>query len=638
MVNVALIGHPNVGKSLIFTRFTGVGVISSNYGGTTVEFREGTVVRNGTRVCIHDLPGTYSLAGNSEDELVAVQMLAEDRPDCVVLVADATRLEQSLVLLFEVLELGYRTVVALNFMDLARQRSEVDVACLEASLGVRVVPTVARTGEGIDRLADLLASDETVPSDFFVHYDSHIESFIHEVKRSVARTDIGHPARGAVIKLLEGNPLFTERFPDHVLERAGAMRREFEEEHGESMDVHIGRDRYGEAHTITRRCVVGLKRKLSRSERLSDITLRPATGLPILMVVLCGVFLSIIYLGGLLDTVIMDIYSQLVGDAIPAFGHRIGGEFGEAAMRGVDLSIQAILSLVIPYILVFYLMLGMLEDSGYLPRMVVLLDGVMHRMGLHGGAIIPMIVGLGCNVPGILATRAVGSHRERLILGTLIVMAVPCSAQSAIIIGTVGNFVGIGHALIIYLVLFVLLVMIGRMMHKWMVFEPTTLAIDIPELSIPQVSNVASKTWLRIKEFFLIAFPLLLVGSVIIELMLFYDVLMPLVEPMSWFTVGLLGLPAVTILAFIFGVLRKEMALGLLVILLGATHIEELATLLTPSQFFVFALVMATYMPCLATMAVMVKEYGTRDTLVVSVCSITLAALLGILANMLLSI
>lgn len=303
----------------------------------------------------------------------------------------------------------------------------------------------------------------------------------------------------------------------------------------------------------------------------------------------------------------------------------------EAVAQGIDHSIQAI---VIPYILVFYLILGVLEDSGYLPRVVVMLDGIMHKVGLHGRAIIPLIVGLGCNVPAILATRVIDSRRERLILATMTVVAIPCSAQTVIIIGTVGNYAGGGYAAAIYLILFALVLILGRLMHLFMRFEPSNLAIEIPDLSMPRPGNVLYKTGVRVSEFFFIAFPLLLAGSVVLEFPMAFDILDMLVDPLSPLTVGFLGPPAITIIVLILRVLRKEMALQLLV-LFGTTN---LALALSSGQMFVFALVMGTYMPCLAAFAMIKTEFGWKDAAKISLGSISIAFALGGVSHFLLGL
>jgi len=349
---------------------------------------------------------------------------------------------------------------------------------------------------------------------------------------------------------------------------------------------------------------------------------------------LAGVLLTIILLGAWLEENLLSLYADLVGNFFIEMGQIIGGDFGPAIASGLDLSIQALLAVVIPYILLFYLILALLEDSGYLPRVVVLLDSVMHKIGLHGQAIIPMLVGMGCNVPAILATRVIESRREKLIIATIIVMAVPCSAQMAVIVGTVGNYGGFIYVLAILLILLALVLILALFLHKAIKFEPSSLMIEIPDLAMPIAKNVAQKTIMRLKEFFFIAFPILLVGSIVLELLSAYGILQSIVDPLSFFTVGFLGLPAVIIIALIFGILRKEMSFQLLIVLFGTA---DLASVMTVEQLFVFALIMATFMPCMSALAVMIKEYGLKDSLKVTFASITLAFTLGGTAHFILS-
>ncbi|HUL39846.1 MAG TPA: ferrous iron transport protein B [Methanomassiliicoccales archaeon] len=635
-MEIGLIGQPNAGKSALFTKLTGIGAISSNYPGTTVEFQEGSVVRHGVRLNFHDLPGTYSLTGISEDELVATTLLAEKQLEAVVAVADATRLEQSLVLIFQLIELGFKVVVALNQIDVARKRYALDAQHLEEILGVPVVPTVAITGEGVEDLVDMLVSGRSKASEFEVRYDRHIENLLEDLCVDPECMTGKFPKRGALLKLLEGNRFFAEQFSDAFKERVRQATVEFREDHGEDIEVHINRDRYGEAGRIANGVISNRVPPRKLSERVSDATLRPHTGIPILVAVLGGIFLVIVFVGGFVEGALISIYNAIVGDLFLKLADLIGGTLGGAIAEGINLAFQAILAIVIPYIMLFYLMLGMMEDSGYMPRVVVLLDGVMHRIGLHGRAVIPMIVGMGCNVPAILSTRVLESRRERLILAIVIVIAVPCSAQTAVIIGTVGNFAGAVWALGIYVILVAILLVLGRVLHRFLFkFEPTSLAMEIPELRWPQPRNVLWKTWVRTKDFFVVAFPILLVGSIVLEILMTYGVLQALVAPLAPFTEGFLGLPAITIVALIFGILRKEMALQMLVVLFGTAN---LALVMTPEQLFVFALIMATYLPCLSALLVLSREFGWKDSLKISLASVTFAFLLGGLVNALFQI
>ncbi|TFG55470.1 MAG: ferrous iron transport protein B [Methanomassiliicoccus sp.] len=633
-MEIVLVGNPNVGKSVVFNSLTGVGAISSNYPGTTVEYLKAEVLMGGKKVTVVDLPGLYSLTAGTEDQMVAARMLHSSRPDCVLVVADATRLEPSLVLIFQLLELGYPVLVAMNLMAVARKRGELDIKALSSILGVPIVPTVAVTGEGMEELVKALVNCESRPSDFRVSYDSHIEAYLEVMKRGLGEISLKYAPRGASIKLLEGDENFTEGVPKELPQQVRRLREEFRKEHKEDLEVHINRDRYGEAGRIISEIVHPRPQPRTRGQKLSDLTMRPATGIPIMFGVLIGVLLTIILLGSWLEGMLLTLYGDLIGNFFIDLGNAIGGDIGPALASGLNLSIQAILAIVIPYILLFYLILALLEDSGYLPRVVVLLDSVMHKIGLHGQAIIPMLVGMGCNVPAILATRVIESRREKLILATIIIMAVPCSAQMAVIIGTVGKYGGLVYVAAILLILLGLVLLLGLLLHRALKFEPTSLMVEIPDLSVPRSRNVITKTWMRVKEFFLVAFPILLVGSIVLELLSAYGILQSLVDPLSFFTVGFLGLPAIIIIALIFGVLRKEMSFQLLIVLFGTA---DLASVMTVEQLFVFALIMATFMPCMSALAVMIREYGLKDSLKVTFASITLAFALGGTAHFILS-
>lgn len=634
MFTTALIGQPNVGKSSLFTRLTGVGVISSNYAGTTVTFKEAVVTRNGNKVRIFDLPGTYGMSGNSDDEEVVLEMVRDPDIDSVIVIADATNLQSSLVLCFEVIELGLPIILAVNKIDEARKKYDTDYKELERILDIPVVPVSAKTSEGVDHLADALCEGLGRRSTFQVKYEMHLEAAIDEIADHLKKTRFDQ--RGTAVKLIEGTRSFIEDVMPATAEIASDLRNKFETEHGESSDIAIARDRYSLSNAIVRKVQTKTQTKFSRKDRLSDMMITPSTGIPILIGVGLLLFITMIFLGSLLDEAVSYVYDAVIGSSLVDFGKNFGGDMGEAVMLGIDGSIRAILTLVIPYIMVFYIILGFLEDTGYLPRAVVLVDRTMHHFGLHGGAFIPMIVGLGCNVPAIMAIRTIRSRREKLILTSLIVMCIPCSAQMAIIFGIVGKYSGRIYAFAILLIVLVLLIVLGLALNRFLKYEPSNLAMEMPDLSKPSVKNILFKTWDRIKDFFMIAFPLLVIGSIFLEVALNFNLLDFVIGPLSFVTVTMLGLPAAVILAFIVGVLRKEMAVGMLAIIAASVGIFELESFMGPEQFFVFGLVMAIYMPCLATMAVIWREIGWKETLAVSALSIGTAIAIGTVANWLL--
>jgi ferrous iron transport protein B len=634
VIQVALLGHPNVGKSVVFSKLTRVNAITSNYPGTTVEFQEGRLVRKGQEMVLYDLPGTYGLTGATQDELVATRLLSEKRPDCVVVIADASRLEPGLVLLFQVIELGYRTVFVLNQMDEARKRFKIDIDELRAILKVPIVPTVAITGEGLEDLVDVIITDRTMETEFKVRYDSHIEEMLVRLSSQVPPYSISYPQRGALLQLLEGNQHFTAQFSTQIKTMAVEEREKFKEQHGEDIEVHINRDRYGEAGHIITGVVDRIPRPMSRKEKLSDLTLRPWPGIPILIGVLLGVFLTVVFVGGFLETVLVSIYTDLTAGFFSWLADEIGGPLGEAISDALYLTFLSIVAIVIPYIILFYIILAALEDSGYLPRVVILLDSLMRKIGLSGQSAIPMVVGTGCNVPAILSTRVLSSRRERLILASVIILAVPCSAQTVVILGTVGRFVGLLWVAAIYAILLALIIIAAWLMNRAMKEEPIGLMFQVPDLAIPKLDNVLRKTYHRTKDFFIIAFPILLVTSLVLELLMAYGQLDQIVAPLQPITVVLLGLPPITIIALLFGILRKEMSLQLLVVLFGTT---DFTLFMTSVQLFVFALVMATYFPCVSALGVLFKEFGTKDSVKITLGSLAIALTLGGAANYILT-
>ncbi len=634
-MQIALAGNPNVGKSIIFSKLTGVGVISANYPGTTIEYAEGRAKFMGLTVTVIDLPGTYSLAGNTDDERVATKLLFERKPETVIAVLDATRLERNLVFLFELIESGYNVVAALNMYDIVRKsKLAVDVERLERILMLPAIPTVATKGEGIDSLL-YTSMQLRHKSRFTVRYDSHIEGMIKKLEGQLKEDDWEYPVRAVAIRLLTNDANVVARASAETMALADRLREEFKRTHDEDIVVHIQRDRFGEAGRIAKEVLA--ERATGRKDKsiAADITLRPATGIPILIGVLALVFVVLVFVGSAIEGVLVAAYAETGRPFFEDLASGANNDIASGVVNGISLSIEAMLALVIPYILVFYIMLSILEDTGYLVRVVSLLDGIMHRLGLHGRAVIPMVVGFGCNVPAILATRAMGSRRERLILAVLITIAVPCSAQTAIIIGSVGNYAGPAWALLIYLILMAILVVLGFVMHKTIKFEPTGMCLEIPDMRWPSAKQTAIKTYVRIKEFLLIAFPLLLGGSVVLETLMVVGFLQQLIDPAEPFMMAVLGLPALTVVALVFGILRKEMALQMLMVLSGETN---LALFLSNEQMFVFALVMAIFMPCLAAFAVLLKEFGLKSTLAVAASSISLALVMGAVAHTILSL
>lgn len=562
-------GNPNVGKSVIFSRLTGVHVIASNYPGTTVEFTKGWTEYKGRKVEVIDVPGAYTLEPTSKAEEVAVEMLKEG--DLVIAIVDATNLERNLNLALQLIEKGVPTVIALNIWDETKHRGiNIDVEKLEKLLGVPVVPTVGITGEGIKKLF----------------------SRLEEAKRRkpIKRTE--HQRWNEIGKIIERVQTLTHRH-----------------------------------HTLR--------------EILEEASTRPLSGLPIAILVLFFSFKIIRFIGeGLIGYLLEPLFTNLYLPLITKLSLFLGsGGFlhdiliGKLIEGGIDFvqsfgllttGLYVPLAMVLPYIIAFYLVLGILEDTGYLPRLAILLDNLMHRLGLHGYAIIPNLLGLGCNVPGILSTRILESKRERFIASALISIGVPCAALQAMIFGLVGKHGG-QYVSMVYGTLFLVWLLLGLILNRVLKGFSPPLLIEVPPYRLPPWRTMVKKLWMRILGFVIEALPLVLLGVLVVNILYFlrvFDFLANFTAPLIH---GILGLPREAVVALVVGFLRKDVALGML----GPLN-------LTAQQLVVGSVVLAMSFPCIATFIVLLKELGLKDMLKATGIMIFSAFLVGGILNLVL--
>ncbi len=563
MKRILLVGNPNVGKSVVFSRLTGVRTIASNYPGTTVEFTRGFMRLGEEQAEVVDVPGCYSLDPSSRAEEVAVRML-EEGADVVVAVLDATHLERSLYLTLQLLERKLPVVVALNIWDETKHKGiEIDVGRLEEFLRVPVVPTVAITGAGI---RDLVAA--------------------------FSRT---------------ASPEVRPHTPAERWEDIGKIIAEVQWLHHRH-------------HTLL--------------ERLQDASVRPLTGLPIAALVAVAVFAAVRYSGeGLINYVFNPLFehawrpllerlSAWLGGA--GFFHQLligklfAGEIDFAQSFGLfSTGLYIPVAAVLPYILVFYLCLSLLEDSGYLPRLAVLLDVVFHRLGLHGFAVIPMILGLGCNVPGLMATRVLESRRERLIACTVLSLGVPCVALQAMIFGLLGPY-GLRYVLAVYGTLAVVWLLSGLVLNRVLKGFAPELFLEIPPYRVPSARVLPGKLWLRMKGFLREAVPLVLAMVLVVNLLYAAGLFKALAELTAPVVSGLWGLPEEAVAPLILGFLRKDVAAGMLAPLK-----------LSAEQRVIACTLLAVTFPCIAAFVVMLRELGWRDLLKAVGIMLTAAVLVG---------
>ena len=568
-MEILLIGSPNVGKSVVFSRLTGVHVIASNYPGTTVGYTRGFMKLGEERAEVIDVPGTYTLEPTSEAEEVASRML--NTGDVVINVVNATNLERNLYLTLQLLERDIPVVVALNMWDDTRHRGiHIDLDKLRELLGVPVIPTVAVTGQGIKELVESIPN-ATLP-------DTPVRS------RDERWTTIG--------SIIDQVQRVTHRH-----------------------------------HTW--------------QERLGDASVKPLTGGIIALAALASAFMVIRLIGeGLIGYVLEPLFDNLWAPVILRLSDLLGGGgflhdivIGKIAGGEVNFvesfgllttGLFVPFGMVLPYIIAFYLVLGLLEDIGYLPRLAVLMDTIMHRLGLHGYAIIPTLLGFGCNVPAVLATRILESKRERFIAATLISIAIPCAALQAMILGLVGQH-GVQYVAIVYGTLFVVWIILGIIINRAVKGFSPELLIEIPPYRLPSWRAVLQKLWMRVYGFLVEAIPIILGAVLVINVLYFLRVFDAIANVTAPVVTGLLGLPKEAVTAIVIGFLRKDVALGML---------APLA--LTAEQLVVGSVVLAMFFPCIATFVVLLRELGVVNLLKAVGIMIIAALVVGGILNLIL--
>ncbi len=572
-MKVLLMGNPNVGKSVVFNRLTGANVISANYPGTTVEFTRGRMPIGEEKAEIIDVPGTYSLEATSPAEEVAVKMLDElSEEDIVVVVVDATNLERSLNLTLQILNKRKRTIVALNFWDETHHTGvHIDAEGLESILGVPCVPTVAITGIGAKTLVERMS--EARPSKYLYDETQRWQK-IGEIVKKVQKLTHRH-------------------------------------------------------HTFL--------------DRLGEASVKPVSGIIIGLLVLAAVFEVIRFIGeGLISFVFDPIFENLWKPVLMQLSGLLGGvgfvhdvligklQEGELhfteSMGLLSTGLYVPFAAVLPYVFSFYLVLSFLEDSGYLPRLAVLTDTIMHRIGLHGMGIIPMLLGLGCNVPGVLSSRIMENKRERFISATLMAISVPCMAQIAMIAGLAGEF-GAKAFLPIFLTLLFVWVVLGLLMNRFMGGESPEILMDVPPYRIPYWKGIGKKVMMRIIWFVREAVPWVLFGVLIVNIMYATGIITFVARFCQPFVSGVLGLPGEAVGGLVIGFLRKDVAVGMLAPL-G----------LNVRQVVVASVVLAMYFPCVATFAVMIKELGISGMMKAALIMITVTLIVGAGLNFLLQL
>ena len=689
IINIALAGNPNVGKSVIFNQLTGLSQTIGNWPGKTVEKMEGYLDFRGYRFNIVDLPGIYSLSTYSIEEIVSREFIVSEDVDLIINVIDATNLERNLFFTFQLLELKVPIILAINQMDILRKRHmDIDFDKLEEIFKLPVLPLVAIHGVGVHQLLEEAIEMVAYRHPYLHHGKSRSKGFQHQshkyhrkdhihkkvktlpvIKHEFEFPDLSdilsfgkeveikirelkdyikdnqnfianshYPFRFLAIKLLENDEEIKKLFIIHeslskIIQKAENLRNELEEIHGEDISTVISSEIYNNINKITQQVLIVKSekqtKKTSMADKLDHLTTHSIFGYIILLLVIFGIYMFTFSIGDFFGGLLDDWYGFLSERIYLMFDENLLliKMFWDGGMGGLIGAIGGVLVYVIP----FFLIIEILQDSGYLPRAAFLMDRIMHSVGVHGKTIIPMILGFGCNVPACAGCRIMETEREKKISIVLTSM-VPCAATMTVVMGLVGRYLGLGYVVLLFIINFSVILIVGRILKKTMPGTCTELIMEMHEYRKPNYSVIAKQTWMRTKEFVFKALPIIVILGISLEIMLIFNVLEPVNILLSPVSVLWLGLPAAVGIFLIYGILRKELTLVLLALFAGNLGLT-LSELLTPIQMIVFSLVTMLYIPCFATIIIIAKQTNWKYALKISAMEIAIALLIGGIIN-----
>lgn len=632
---VILIGNPNVGKSALFGLLTGRYVTVSNYPGTTVEVAYGNAVLNKIKSIVIDTPGVNSLVPMSEDERVTRDMLLSDRAGVVIQVADAKNLRRGLLITLQLAEMGVPFILDLNMDDEARSRGiYIDQDALSEILGIDVVKTVATRKSGIDRLLKSIMHPRLSP--VTVRYDDAIEAAIRNIEPLLPEAHISR--RAIALMLLSGDESLKAwlhaHLADHVIRQIDDIRQQTQSKFHNSLGYLINQKRLKKADEIIARVMT--RHDTGRESRvafyLGKFSMHPLYGIPILLFVLFAVyqfvgvwgagdavgFLEETVFGEYLNPWAIKIVQFLL--PVPLLQDMLVGEYGLITM-----ALTYAIAIVLPIVGFFFIAFGILEDSGYLPRLAVMVNRIFKIMGLNGKAVLPMVLGFGCDTMATLTTRILETRKERVLVTLLLALGVPCSAQLGVILGMISGLSGLATSIWIGTVVVVMLG-VGYIASRVIPGEPSDFVLELPPIRVPQFTNIFIKTMARVEWYLKEAVPLFLLGTFILFVahkVGALDYIQRFVDPI---VVGILGLPSKAAEAFIIGFLRRDY---------GAAGLFVLAKdgMMDPIQIVVSLVVITLFVPCIANFFMMVKERGLKTALYMVAFIFPFAFIVGGLLN-----
>jgi ferrous iron transport protein B len=635
---VALVGSPNTGKSVMFHNLTGSYATVSNYPGTTVEVTRGKGKIRNTEIEIVDTPGTYALLPITEDERVARSILLKEKPEVVLQLVDAKNLERMLPFTLQLIEAGLPLILDMNMIDEAEKLGiKIDAKRLEEELGIPVTTTVATSRRGMENLKEKILNYCRTDSTRKPQYNQHIESALEKIS-SLLKGDYMLSKRAVGLLLLQDDHEIWELVKAREGKNFVPIEKVVEEtrqKYSQPINYIVNRKRVWEAKQIAANAVTNPPDfKITAKERLSRLMMNPITGIPILALVLyfglyqfVGVlgaqtlvdFLEGTVFGGYFNPFITQLFNTYI-QYVPV-QELFVGEYGI-----ITLGVRYAIALILPIVGTFFIAFSIIEDTGYLPRMALLIDRVFKKIGLNGRAVIPMTLGLGCGTMATIVTRTLETKRERVIATILLALAIPCSAQLGVLFGILaGNPI----ALFIWaLVVVLVFLLVGFLSARLIPGERPGFYMEIPPLRMPKISNVLMKTYTRIEWYFKEVFPLFILASILIWIGQITGIFDLLIGALAYPVQGI-GLPSEAATAVLFGFFRRDY---------GAAGLYDLqqAGVLSGIPLVVAAVTLTLFVPCIAQFSVTIKERGLKTALAIALFVFPFAFVVGFLLNIIL--
>lgn len=638
-ITVLLVGNPNVGKSALFNSMTGKYVAVSNYPGTTVEVTEGVVYKSGCEIKIIDTPGMYSMLPISEEERVARDLIFFQNADIIINVLDAKNIERMLPLTFQLIETGMPVIVVLNMMDEAeRSGIKIDHELLSKILGVPVIPTISIKKRGIKTVFNYIIN-YGVKTPNLLKFDEVIEKTITNIE-TLLKGNYTVSKRIIASMLIQQDKITTEKVLEiegkNTIEVVDELRRKLIEQLRMSIDYAMALKRQLEATSIAQKVINNdtVKKQNNFVNFLSKITMSYIWGYPILFLVLyLGLykFVGEFGAGFLVDFIETEIFEKFL---LPGFVNFIEKNIPYEVLKEllirdygiITLGIKYAIAIIFPIVTTFFLFFSILEDSGYLPRLAMLLDRFFKKIGLTGRAVIPLVLGFGCDTMATMVTRTLSTKKERIITTILLSLAVPCSAQLGVMLAVLSHspaLLGIWVS-----ILFLVFILVGYLSGKLIKGEKTLFFVEIPPVRIPKLQNIFVKTYTRLVWYFKEVIPLFIYASLFIWVGRITGIFDFLIKIIAFF-IKFIGLPKEAAVVFLFGFFRRDY---------GAAGLYDMHKngVFNNNELLIMSVMLTLFLPCIAQFIMTIKERGMKTGLYIAGFVLIFSMVVGYLLHLIL--